>query len=295
MVTQRRPDRLRGQARTAGPQGQPGAALRHRPRWRRGATPGQRGHRRGSLRLVPRRQAHRLRLLGLARAERRQGAGEGFQGLQGTQGKRLCHQPGAVPPLGQPPADGPRAAPAGDGRGHRPRARPVRGQPLRIGAQRSRPPCLRHLTRRPAHRLRFRHRRRKARGQLLRTGRDRVEEPTRARTGARCRLGHGCAALQPRGLGHRLPRQPPRPQAHHAGPAVPVGARQRPMVGAKRRVGPRGACAAALGRRWPGAALHGRAEGPPAPLALRPARPARRGGGREAARSAVSTSAPARW
>ena len=42
--------------------------------------------------------------------------------------------------------------------------------------------------------------RREARRQLLRAGRDRAEEPARARTGARCRLGHGRAALQPRGL-----------------------------------------------------------------------------------------------
>ena len=45
-------------------------------------------------------------------------------------------------------------------------------------------------------------------------------------------------------------------------------------------VGPRGQGAAAVGRRRPGAAVHRRAEGPHASVALRPHRPPRRGAGR---------------
>ncbi len=41
--------------------------------------------------MVPRRQADRLRLLGLARAEGRQGAGEALEGVEGAQGERLRH------------------------------------------------------------------------------------------------------------------------------------------------------------------------------------------------------------
>ncbi len=51
------------------------------------------------------------------------------------------------------------------------------------------------------------------------------------------------------------------------------------LGGRQRRVGPRSPRAAALGGRRPGPALHRRAKGPHAPVALRPGRPPRRGGG----------------
>ena len=124
---------------------------------------------------------------------------------------------------------------------HRPRARPVRGHALRAGARRPRRQRLRHLARRPAHRLRLRPRGREAAGNCFALAEIELQGPARARAGARRRLGLGRAALQPRRRAHRLHRQPPGQQAHHAGAAVRVGARERRLGGAQRRLGPRGA------------------------------------------------------
>ncbi len=52
------------------------------------------------LQVAARRQAHRLRGLGLARLEGREGTGTAPQGIQRAQGKRLRHQRGVLSPLG---------------------------------------------------------------------------------------------------------------------------------------------------------------------------------------------------
>ena len=67
------------------------AALPDRARRRRGAPHQRFRARHRGLQVVRRRPPHRLRLLGLARAEGRQGAGQALEGVEGAQGKRLRH------------------------------------------------------------------------------------------------------------------------------------------------------------------------------------------------------------
>ena len=204
-----------------------------------------------------------------------------LQGLQGPQGNA------ATPPARRCTASGTTTLPMGrvphlhvmDVASGRVRDL-FEGTRLRARTRRARAASLRHRARRAAHRLRVRPGRREAPGQPLRAGRARAEERSRRRHRARRRLGPARAALQPRRHARRLPRQPRGPQAHHARPA--------------RRVGPREQRWEVESAEWDhevkapllweddGQALllHGRAEGPHAPVALRPARPPRRGAGR---------------
>ena len=139
----------------------------------RAALPDLAGRRRGAphhrlragdrgLQVVRRRPPHRLRLLGLARAEGPQGAGQALEGMEGAQGERLRHLGGAVPLLGPQPADGPGRPPARARHRQRPLRRPVRGQRPRAAAHGPGRERLRHRPGRPAHRLRLRSLRRRS-------------------------------------------------------------------------------------------------------------------------------------
>jgi hypothetical protein len=96
-----------------------------------------------------------------------------------------------------------------------------------------------------------------------------------------CRTPTGTSAPRATAPTATASPSPPAPGLKHTMPdQLAVWDRDRPHLGRRqRRVGPRGARAAAVGRRRPGAAVHRRAERPQAPVALRPARPPRRGGG----------------
>ena len=251
LVADRRRDRLRRQARAAGPQGRDAAALPDRARRRRGA-PGERVRaRRRRLQVVSGRQAHRLRRLGLARAEGRQGAGQGAQGMERAQGDRPGQQRGALPLLGRPPADRPGAASARARRRERARHRPVRGHRPRADPRRPGRRRLRHLARRQAHRVRLRPGAGQADRQLQgdrRTARcaaaaSRPSPPTRP--GISTRRATAPTAATSRCVAANMGKKHTR-QAH-AGAAQ---ARRR-LAGAERRLGPRRRGAAALvgGRR----------------------------------------------
>ena len=184
--------------------------------------------------MVPRRQAHRVRLLGLARAEGREGAGQALQGIQGAQGNRLRHQRGAVPLLG--PLRCRWAACAhlhvldvASGRITRPVRRHARYE---LSARRPGRARLRHLARRPAHRVRLRSRRREAARQLhARWPSSTLRERPQSRRS--CSTRPGTSRRRATARTARASRSSPRnhgPQAHDA-------ARSSRCCDAQRRAG----------------------------------------------------------
>ena len=183
-----------------------------------------------ALQVVRRRPPHRLRLLGLARAEGHQGAGQALEGMEGAQGERLRHLGGAVPLLGPQPADGPGRPPARARRRQRPHRRPVRGQRPRAAAHGPGRERLRHRARRPAHRLRLRSGAAEAPRQLQGAGRDQRRQRPQLDGGDRSRLGLRGAALRPGRPADRLPRQQHRPPPHRA--RQRRGARARRLLAA---------------------------------------------------------------
>ena len=169
------------------------------------------------------------------------------------------------------------AAPARARRRDRPRARPVRRQrPTSCSAMRPGRQRLRHLARRPAHRLRLRSRAAEAPRQLQGAGRDRPRSGRSSTT----------LALDP-AWDFEAPRYSPgRPAASPSSPATSAAATRCPptprccerggtLAGAERRLGPRGRRAAALVGRRRRALLHRRGPRPRPPLALRARKPQR--------------------
>ena len=264
----RRSHRLHRQARAAGQEGRRDAALPDRARRRRGAPRRRGGHRRGGLPLVPRRPAAAVRRPGsgpdskghAAQAKAHKAFKERKETGYATSEAQYRYWDHNLP-MGRVAAPAPagtaRRRPAGQG------ARPVRGHALRAEPLGPRRQPVRHLARRPPHRLRLRPGSREARRRPLCAGRDGPEERPDRRSSCATPSGTSAArATAP--TAERIAFTASHQGRKHTMPAQLAvwDARGRPPPRGQRRVGPRGARPAALGRRRPGAALHRRAEGP---------------------------------
>ena len=185
--------------------GRRSAALFDRGRWRRGDEGQQPRHRRLRAALVPRQRTARLRVVGLARARRRQGTGEADEGGARRQGQGLRRRAQPLPLLGSldvawtAPAHPCGDAPDGSARWRHVRRR-VDPRPLRrddlppATAGTGRAP-LRHQSRWGGDRLHARLRPRPARAVVHRHRADGCPQGQVALPDAQLRTRGGAAAL----------------------------------------------------------------------------------------------------